>query len=286
MYIEILLLTVALVWLVFATVSDIKTREVPDWISFSLIIISIALLLLDSANKKDIRLLIAPAVYGIAFAIIAFSMYYTKQWGGGDTKLLIPLGIIFSSYPEQLLKYFNPVINLPFPVIIIINLLITGSAFSLIYSFYLAVKNKKEFLKEYKKHQLKKTKITSLVLTIVLIVSSTYFQYPKNILLILLSLIILITPFLVSFIKSVEKSCMIKNVPVDRLTEGDWLAEDIYSNKKLIISKNNLGLTKTQIEKIKKVRKEVFVKAGMPFVPSFLIAVLISLIFGNFIMPF
>src|SRR3989338_6160809 len=283
---DILLIIITVIWLTFASISDLKTREVPDWISFSLIIIAVAFLLIQVISERSLKLLINPLIFGITFTIIAYTMYYTKQWGGGDTKLLIPLGIIFSSYPEQLLKYFNPVINLPFPVIIIINLLITGSASSLIYSFYLAVKNKKEFLKEYKKHQLKKTKIASLVLTIVLIVSSTYFQYPKNILLMLLSLIILITPFLVSFIKSVEKSCMIKNVPVDRLTEGDWLAEDIYSNKKLIISKNNLGFTKTQIEKIKKVRKEVLVKAGMPFVPSFLIAVLISLIFGNFIMPF
>ncbi len=286
MYIEILLVTVALVWLVFASISDIKTSEVPDWISFSLIAISIALLLINSIDKNNFKLLMNPAIYGIIFASIAFIMYYTKQWGGGDTKLLISLGIIFSSYPEFLLNYFSPRINLPLPVILIINILIVGTVYSLVYSIYLAFKNKREFMKEFKKNQFKKTKIVSVMLALLLIILSIYFDYPRNILLMLLALIVLITPFLISLVKSVEKSCMIKKIPVGELTEGDWIAEDIYHNNRLILSKNILGITNRQIEKIKKLKREILIKTGIPFVPSFLIAVILSLIFGNFILPF
>src|SRR3989338_4385743 len=260
MYIEFLLIITAVIWLVFASITDIKSREVPDWISFSLIIISISLLLINSVNQNNFKLLIAPLIYGLIFTAISFVMYYTKQWGGGDTKLLIPLGIIFSSYPEILSNYFTPILNLPFPVIILINLLVIGTIYSLLYAFYLAVKNKNIFLKEFRKQQLKKAKF--------------------------LSVILLVTPFLISAVKSVEKSCMIQRVSVNSLTEGDWIAENIYHDNRLILNKHNLGLTKKQITMIKKYKKEILVKTGIPFIPSFLITIIISLIFGNLFIPF
>ena len=286
MYTEFLLIITAVIWLIFASITDIKSREVPDWISFSLIIISISLLLINSVNQNNFKLLIAPLIYGLIFTAISFVMYYTKQWGGGDTKLLIPLGIIFSSYPEILSNYFTPILNLPFPVIILINLLVIGTIYSLLYAFYSAVKNKNIFLKEFRKQQLKKAKIISIILVVVLIILSTQFEYPRNMLMIFLSIIVLVTPFLISAVKSVEKSCMIQKVSVNNLTEGDWIAENIYHNNKLILNKHNLGLTKKQITMIKKYKKEILVKTGIPFVPSFLVTIIISLIFGNLFIPF
>src|SRR3989338_10575949 len=164
---DILLIIITVIWLTFASISDLKTREVPDWISFSLIIIAVAFLLIQVISERSLKLLINPLIFGITFTIIAYTMYYTKQWGGGDTKLLIPLGIIFSSYPEILSNYFTPILNLPFPVIILINLLVIGTIYSLLYAFYLAVKNKNIFLKEFRKQQLKKAKIISIILVVV-----------------------------------------------------------------------------------------------------------------------
>ena len=91
---------------------------------------------------------------------------------------------------------------------------------------------------------------------------------------------------MIAFVKSVEKSCMYEKISTSKLTEGDWIAEDIYKNKKLFLSKNNIGVTKEQINFIKKIKKEILVKNGLPFVPSFLIAVIISLILGNIFFPF
>ena len=283
---DIILVTIAIIWLIFASISDLKTREVPDWISFSLTIIAIAFLLIQAINENDYKLLISPLIFGTIFTIIAFVMYYTKQWGGGDTKLLIPLGIIFSTYPEKLLNYLNPELNIQFPIILLINIFVIGTIYSLFFSFYLAVKNKNSFLKEFKKNEFKKEKMIAIVLAIALTVIALYLSYPENILLFLLSLIILITPYLISFVKSVEKSCMYEKISTSKLTEGDWIAKDIYKNKKLILSKNNIGVTKEQINFIKKIKKEILVKNGLPFVPSFLIAVIISLILGDIFFPF
>ena len=283
---DILLIIIAVIWLTFASVSDLKTREVPDWISFSLTIIAVAFLLIQIINQKNYKLLINPLIFGIIFTVIAFAMYYTKQWGGGDTKLLIPLGIIFSSYPEKLLNYLNPTLNMQFPIILLINIFVIGTIYSLLYSFYLAIKNKEKFVKEFKKNESKTAKIIGMILAVVLIIAAIFLQSPKNVLFLLLSLLVLITPYLLAFVKSVEKSCMLEKISTSKLTEGDWVIEDIYHNKKLILSKNNLGVTKNEIEIIKKIKRKILVKNGLPFIPSFLIAVIISLIFGNLFFPF
>jgi len=281
---DILLIIITVIWLTFASISDLKTREVPDWISFSLIIIAVAFLLIQVISERSLKLLINPLIFGITFTIIAYTMYYTKQWGGGDTKLLIPLGIIFSTYPE--LNYFNPILNFPFPMILLINIFVIGTLYCLFYSFYLAIKHKERFIKEFKKNEFKKAKIIAVILALSLVIITIYLPYPRNILSLLLSLIILITPYLIAFVKSVEKGCMFEKISVNKITEGDWVAENIYNNKKLILSKHNLGVTKKQIEVIKKLKKDVLVKNGLPFIPSFLIAVIVSLIFGSLFFPF
>jgi len=281
---DILLIIITVIWLTFASISDLKTREVPDWISFSLIIIAVAFLLIQVISERSLKLLINPLIFGITFTIIAYTMYYTKQWGGGDTKLLIPLGIIFSTYPE--LNYFNPILNFPFPMILLINIFVIGTLYCLFYSFYLAIKHKERFIKEFKKNEFKKAKIIAVILALSLVIITIYLPYPKNILFLLLALLMLITPYLIAFVKSVEKSCMLEKVSTSKLTEGDWVMEDIYHNKKLILSKNNLGVTRNEIEIIKKIKKEVLVKNGLPFIPSFLIAVIVSLIFGSLFFPF
>ena len=171
-------------------------------------------------------------------------------------------------------------------MILLINIFVIGTLYSLFYSFYLAIKHKERFIKEFKKNEFKKAKIIAVILALSLVIITIYLPYPKNILFLLLALLMLITPYLIAFVKSVEKSCMLEKVSTSKLTEGDWVMEDIYHNKKLILSKNNLGVTRNEIEIIKKIKKEVLVKNGLPFIPSFLIAVIVSLIFGSLFFPF
>ena len=77
---------------------------------------------------------------------------------------------------------------------------------------------------------------------------------------------------------------MNKTIPLSKVTEGDWLTENVYKNKKLILSKNLPGLTLQDIKRLKSLKiKQVKIKYGMPFIPSFLIAFIISLIIGSLI---
>ena len=87
------------------------------------------------------------------------------------------------------------------------------------------------------------------------------------------------------FIKSVEKSTMYRNLPVSKLTEGDWVAKEIHHNGKYICGPKDLGLSKKQIAKLKRLkRKTILVKEGIPFVPSFFLGWILNLFFGNLLL--
>ena len=72
-------------------------------------------------------------------------------------------------------------------------------------------------------------------------------------------------------------------IDTKKLVDGDWIAEDIIINNKLIYSKKSLGVTKKQIEQIQKHKKKVLIKDGIAFIPAFLIGTIISILLGNFI---
>ena len=78
---------------------------------------------------------------------------------------------------------------------------------------------------------------------------------------------------------------MIKNVSPSRLTEGDWLLRDVKVKGKTVKASFD-GLTKKDIAMIKASGKKVYVKYGIPFIPVFLIALLLTVFFGNIFMVF
>ena len=99
--IDLFIISIALVWLIFASLQDIKTREVPDWISYSLIIIALAFYSIKSIVMKDFSFIIQSLFGSIFLFLLGNLMYYTRQWGGGDVKLLAALGALFPIYPKE-----------------------------------------------------------------------------------------------------------------------------------------------------------------------------------------
>jgi preflagellin peptidase FlaK len=147
MDILLLLVLIALIWVIIASVTDFRKREVPDWISYSLIIIGVVLNLIHAVAENNFLVLITPLIWFVVFFIIANIMYYSGQWGGGDAKLLMGLGIVFSRYPESLLKIFNPYFgSMPFPLIFLLNIVIFGSFYGIIWTIIIAIRNKKKSL--------------------------------------------------------------------------------------------------------------------------------------------
>jgi len=290
MLIEIILLIIALIWLSFATYFDIKTQEIPDWLSYSLIIIAIVLKLLHSLTTKEWSFFYQGLIAGAVFFGIGSLMYYTKQWGGGDAKLLTGLGIAFTNYPKFLLNFLNPNLNLPFLLILFLNILIAGALYGIIWSFVLAIKDKKHFSLNLKKilHMKKVKLLEAIVFILTLALLLIAFFIVQDLKIRLLALFVGILPlfflYLLILVKSIENMSFINKIPVSKIRIEDQIINDIFYKGKKIYSKKSLGVTKKQLSLIKKAKiKYVVIKEGIPFVPSFLIGVLISLILGNLI---
>ncbi len=289
--IDYFLISIALIYLILATIFDIKIKEVPDWLSFSLIAIALFTNFLYSVVFNEWDYIIFSLI-GLVIALIFGSlMYYSRQWGGGDTKLLIGLCALIPMYPKTLLNYFNPSLNLPFLAILLLNILITGGIYGLLFSAGLAIKNHKKFSKEFDlliKNYTSKLNIKFYLYYIMPVILVFILMLIFNYLLSMIFIIfIILLIFIYIFIKAVENSSMYKLINVKNLEEGDWVVNQIKIKNKIIYKPKLLGVTKQDIIKLQKSSiKKVLIKDGLPFVPAFLVGFIISIIFGNLFILF
>lgn len=283
---DIILLGVIILWLISATIFDIKTKEVPNWLTFSLIIIALCIFIIKSLFEKDISHILNSLISFGIFLVIGNLMYYTNQWGGGDSKLLMGLGAALPLYPEILSNLFK-IKTTYFPLTLLINIILIGTIYGLLLAIYFAIKNKKKFVEEFKKLN-NKHKTLNKTLFIVFFLGVIISILIQNILLRKILIFVFVLPLIFNYLlisaKAIELSSMYKKIKTKNLTEGDWVVEPIIINKKIIFSPKKTGVTKEQINQIKKYKKEIIIKQGIAFVPAILIATIISLIYGNIIL--
>jgi len=285
---DYIIIIFGIIWLIAASISDIKTKEVPNWLNFSLLSIAFGIL----SFKSLVLWSFSPILNGLLgfgiFFLVGNLMYYTKQWGGGDAKLLYGLGALFYEYPTNLETIFHPNLSLPFLAILFLNIIILGSIYGILISISLMITKRKLFLKKFKELN-SKTKGVSKILSIllVLLIIATLFitkETSLKFIFILSGIFPIVLFYLFIAVKSIEEVCMYKKIKTSKLVEGDWVAETIKVNKKVVYNhKKSLGVTKDQIKIIKKYKEEVLIKEGIAFVPPFLIATIVSLLFGNFL---
>lgn len=92
----------SLLFLSVATYTDLKDRIVPNWLNYTYIA-SMLYFHLSYYIMNDYTLyLIASLIGGGLCFIVGVLMYRWKQWGGGDAKLLIGVGLAVG-YPLRFL---------------------------------------------------------------------------------------------------------------------------------------------------------------------------------------
>ncbi len=260
--------------------TDLKTYEVPDWLNYSLIALGVGGNLIFSIVFWDFTYMLR-SLFGLAAAlIIGLVMYYSGQWGGGDSKMLFGLGALLGlNYP----------LRIDFFVKFLINMLFAGALYGIIWMSVLAIKNRKKiwkkFVEKLKEKKYKNTRIISGFVSILGLAALNFIDINAEIKFVF-SLTILVFYFLnylFVLVKVVEDTSMIKQVPPEKLTEGDWIVEDIIVGKKRITGPKDLGITKKQIAHLLKLKqkgkiKKIKVKYGIPFVPSFFIAMIYTII--------
>ena len=266
---------VCLFLLIIGTFTDLKVREVPDWLNYSGIFIGLGLRLIWSLYSFDWSYIIEGVVGFVVFFGIACAMFYLGQWGGGDSKMLMALGALLG------LKFSFGHITVAF----VICLMIVGGLYGFVWSLVLALKNWGKFVLQFKKSLDVNKRFRALFIgfSFVLFVAAIFAQSVFiKFLLIFIALFIPIMNYLILAVKAVENSCMYQRVKSADLTAGDWIAKDVKVKGKRICGPKDLGIEKSQIRKLIKLKvKSVVVKVGIPFVPSFLLAFLLALWIGN-----
>jgi hypothetical protein len=183
-------------------------------------------------------------------------------------------------------------------LILVANIILFGALYGLFWSISLAIIRRKIFIKNLKIWMQKKEiilarRILVAIVTIMLIAILFLLPQEYRLTMLLFVLLLYILFYMWLFVKIIEESCMIKDVAVEKLTEGDWIYEDVFigknlgknssKSKKAVAGPKDLGISKEQIELLKKYNskgliKTVKVKEGIPFIPAFLIAYIATLL--------
>lgn len=267
----VFLICLAFVWIIFASVQDLRKREVANWISFSLIIFSLGFRFFYSLFSNEGFGFFYQGLIGLGiFFVLGNLFYYGKLFAGGDAKLMIAMGAVLSLSAS----FFT---NVNYYVLFIFLFLFVGGFYGLFWSFVVAIKNKDSFVNEFSKQFMVHKKFVYPVMFVgLLFMVCGFFQ----ILIFYLGILLFVLPCLYLHTKAVDECCMVKKLKATELTEGDWLYKDVKVGKK-IIKANWEGLSKKDIELLKKKNKFVVVRYGIPFVPVFLISYLILLFLWN-----
>lgn len=273
MLIETIFAILAITILVLASIFDLKTREVPDYLSYSFISAALGISLLHSTYEREpLFFLLSIITAGIIFGL-GYILYRAKQMGGADVKLLTALGVVFAN---------QTFLNLPLAFIFLFLVIILGSLYTFFWGLAIYIKNwkianrkAKEFLQEKKLFRIGLMFFALLVFILLFFIENTNIK----ILLASFTLLCILSFYLFIFIKVIENIHFIVKIPIDKLTEGDWLAKEVKINGKIICSTRSPCIDKKQIEILKKAKVDsVFIKVGIPFVPAILFATIATIL--------
>jgi len=268
-------LIVAFAGSIYAALWDLKTTEIPDEIPHAMIIFALVFYGIQSVIESNYWIFLNSLIAGGAIFALGFLMYYAGQWGGGDAKILA--AIIF------LLPVSST--TLPFPLTYLLNVFIVGAGYMILYSFGLALMNRKIFSAFFV--DFKKQKAVLALGSIALFATFAIINYSVLVLLAypvdylslvrnsLVPLFAAIGLFMIwRFAKAVEDVGFKRKIPISKLKIGDVLID----------SKIWEGITEKELKKIKKSEKRfVWIKEGVRFAPTFPLALAFTLIYGDFL---
>ncbi len=263
MYEVIFLWVLALIFIVFAVIQDLRTREIDNWISFSLVIFALGFRFLYSLFQENFEFFYSGLIGFGVFFILGNVLYYARVFAGGDAKLMIALGAILAT-PELSLNisaFFN----------FVLIFLSVGFLYTIITSIFLCAKNFKSFKKEFfillNKH--KKIMCLTVLASVIFLIIGFFEKF-----FLIFGVMLFVISYLYLYSKAVDESCIIRKIKTKQLREGDWLYSDLKIGKNLIKATWD-GVTKKDIKEITKKFKEVRIREGIPFSPVFLISFII-----------
>jgi len=271
-----LLLFFGLCALFFAALYDLKYREVPDLLTYGFVVGVVGMTFIEALVTQ----LWIPFLYtmgtGIVFFLIAMALFYSGHWGGGDSKLLIGSAMLFTSF---------------YPFVFLLLIFVTGALYGVLYTITLFFIHYKKSLHYYRmfttKGQHKLIFMWSWLVGLLFLGVGLFSSSITALFFYFLSGVSFFLPVLWSMIKTVEETVLIEWMPLSKLTEGEWLAEPVKKGKRVILEKPRLGIENKDIKLLKKNNiNKVLIKKGMPFIPAFFFAAVVTIAYGQWLVSF
>jgi Flp pilus assembly protein protease CpaA len=257
---------------------DVRTTEFPDWLPYSIIIVSLALRGVMSLMSWDFSYILNSILIGILFLGFGMGLYYSRQWGDGDAWLLGSLGFAFPDAAGFAYTSF-----IPFPAAILFNFFFIAFFYLLVYSIALGLMSpdtSRKFIGEMREDLRRMVYMTggfavACVATVIFVTS--YFAMPVSLFLpvILSPLLLLSVIIFMRYGRFVEANLFKRRVPASRIRVGDVLFDGKWR-----------GLTEKEVRVIRKKGKPVWIKEGVRFAPAFVITIFFTLFYGNILSLF
>ena len=282
---ELILFSLTFLLLLIGSITDLRRREVPDFVSYVGVALGIGLNLIWSVYLWDFGFVLHSLFGLLFFFALGCLLYYTGQWGGGDAKVLMAVGSLIGLELSLKSTFIS----------FLINLLIITAVYSIVWLSFLAWRNWKKVRNEFESQvsSFKNFKSLNILLFTVFLIALfvSFTSWPMKYVTLLLSFSALCLFHFSFFINAIEKSCMQKLVKVEDLTEGDWIVKDVLIDSKRITGPKDLGISKDNIQELLKFRKQnkiekVLVRFGVPLVPGFFVAWLITITYGSLLAIF
>lgn len=257
--IEIIIL-LALGGTIVAGLWDLKTTEVPDPIPIGMVIAGAGFWGLNWLVNGDLNSFIISISVGTVLLAIGLLLYKRGQWGGADAWILAAVGYMIPIYGGQI-----------FIIQYIFNFMLVSIVYTVIYSVVIGLLHAHVF-RYVKKDLIENRRIIAaipLAALVVLLGLSAVIPPVASLAVTLVPLVIFLVVFW-RYAVVIEKHVFKKKVSTAKLKVGDVLESGKW-----------IGLTESQIKKIRSQKRYVVIKDGMRFVPVFAIALVITLIYGN-----
>lgn len=272
-----------------ASYFDLKTTEVPDSVSVATGAAGLALHGMMSLVRGEAYYVLASLVAGLGLLGLGWLLYTMGVWGGADALVLGSIGFAFPVLHAE----FSPAVvaEWPFAVTLLFNVFLVGTAYILLFALYKGFSRRdvmEEFLADMRSYWKRLAGITvgfavvtsGLALFILPDVSLFWSTFDMLLYYLLLLVGLLL---LYRYLRVVEDGLMRDEVSTDDLEPGDVLAEDVEVDDGVIDSQRIVGLTEEEVDRIAEARSTVAIKHGVRFVPSFPVALLLSVMFGDVI---
>lgn len=257
---------------------DLRKREVPDWLSYAFPVIILCISFFGALFSGSYSDLFSRIIGSILFGILGFLIFFFHLWGGADFKLMVGIGSLVGFG----VSVYHPAI------LFLINILLVSALYNLVACLFLIFYSWADFVKSLRFVR----SSFSFWLDFFVLGFAIFFQALFLILkfnrslAIALSLVVWLVPllyFLFLILRAVELGVLQKSVTPDKLSVGDWIGENVFVHKKLIVSSKSYGVSEEEISLLKRLHLQgaistVVLRNGIPFVPSFFLTYIFVLL--------